>query len=146
MSSNASAPQPQITRASDERVASNATNGINILIDLLYYFLHKSIYFYLFLLASNCLRNVHGKTRCLATERAYRSVGSKLHVTITLEDGRPTGPNCHHFVNEIGFVVRTFAPLEAEIWSAIPASDTNILIDCILVHIFLVITTFFFVI
>ena len=34
-SSTASAPRPQITQASDERIASNAINGINILIDLL---------------------------------------------------------------------------------------------------------------
>ncbi|KAM7486864.1 hypothetical protein LguiA_002873 [Lonicera macranthoides] len=63
VSSTTSAPQPQITRASDDCRASNATN------------------------ASDCLRNVRGKTWCLAAERAYRLSGSKLHVTITLEDG-----------------------------------------------------------
>ncbi|KAL6186204.1 hypothetical protein ACLB2K_042325 [Fragaria x ananassa] len=70
-------------------------------------------------------KNVRGKTRGVNADKVFSQLNSKLPVTLTEQNGRPTGPYAEMFANEIGYTIRNHAPLNVEKWKKINKVDVD---------------------
>ncbi|XP_020260850.1 uncharacterized protein LOC109837148 [Asparagus officinalis] len=61
---------------------------------------------------SGTTKKVRGKTRGVNADKVFSQLNSKIPVTLTEENGRPTGPYAEMFANEIGYTIRNYAPTE----------------------------------
>ncbi|TQD69537.1 hypothetical protein C1H46_044930 [Malus baccata] len=52
-----------------------------------------------------------------------------MPITLTKLKGKPTGPNSSFLVNDIGFVVRTYAPLNVKQWRNVEKKDVDKMIE-----------------
>ena len=60
-------------------------------------------------------------------DKAHSQLNAKIPITLTEQNESPTGPYAEMLANEIGFVVRNYAPLNVEQWKDIESTDvTNI--------------------
>ena len=70
-------------------------------------------------------KKVRGKTRGVNADKVFSQLNSKLPVTLTEQNGRPTGPYAEMFANEIGYTIRNHAPLNVEKWKKINKVDVD---------------------
>ncbi|XP_040368236.1 uncharacterized protein LOC112181265 [Rosa chinensis] len=73
-------------------------------------------------------KKVRGKTRGVNADKVLSQLNAKIPVTLTEQNGRPTGPYAEMLANEIGFTVRNHAPLNVEKWKKIPKIDVDKLV------------------
>ncbi|XP_020252357.1 uncharacterized protein LOC109829729 [Asparagus officinalis] len=73
-------------------------------------------------------KKVRGKTRGVNADKVFFQLNSKILVTLTEENDRPTGPYAEMFANEIGYTIRNYAPLNVEKWKKIEKADVENLI------------------
>lgn len=78
-------------------------------------------------------KKVQGKTRGVNVDKVLSQLNAKIPVTLTKQNGRPTGPYAEMLANEIGFTVRNYAPLNVEKWKEIIPTDVDKLIKRIMV-------------
>ncbi|KAM1073622.1 hypothetical protein PS2_018349 [Malus domestica] len=68
----------------------------------------------------------HGKN----SDKLQKQLGGlKIQITLTKLKGKPTGPNSSFLVNDIGFVVRTYAPLNVKQWRNVEKKDVDKMIE-----------------
>ncbi|XP_020275111.1 uncharacterized protein LOC109849664 isoform X1 [Asparagus officinalis] len=73
-------------------------------------------------------KKVRGKTRGVNADKVFSQLNSKILVTLTEENGRPTGPYAEMFANEIGYTIRNYTPLNVGKWKKIEKADVENLI------------------
>ncbi|PRQ51803.1 hypothetical protein RchiOBHm_Chr2g0148461 [Rosa chinensis] len=78
-------------------------------------------------------KKVRGKTRGVNVDKVLSQLNAKIPVTLTEQNGRPTGPYAEMLANEIGFTVRNHAPLNVEKWKKIQKTEVDKLIKRITV-------------
>lgn len=67
------------------------------------------------------------KTRGMNFDKVHSQLNATIPITLTEQNESPTGPYAEMLANEIGFVVRNYAPLNVEQWKDIESTDvTNI--------------------
>ncbi|RXI09445.1 hypothetical protein DVH24_034062 [Malus domestica] len=70
------------------------------------------------------------KTRRKNSDKLQEQLGGlKMPITLTKLKGKPTGPNSSFLVNDIGFVVRTYAPLNVKQWRNVEKKDVDKMIE-----------------
>ncbi|KAM1933871.1 hypothetical protein ACFX15_018120 [Malus domestica] len=68
----------------------------------------------------------HGKN----SDKLQKQLGGlKIQITLTKLKGKPTCPNSSFLVNDIGFVVRTYAPLNVKQWRNVEKKDVDKMIE-----------------
>lgn len=94
-----------------------------------YTYILRNKYFYVLILNNDYVKGptkkVRGKTRGVNADKVFSQLNSKLPVTLTEQNGRPTGPYAEMFANEIGYTIRNHAPLNVEKWKKINEVDVD---------------------
>ncbi|CAN6541823.1 unnamed protein product [Malus baccata var. baccata] len=70
------------------------------------------------------------KTRGKNSDKLQKQLGGlKIQITLTKLKGKPTGPNSSFLMNDIGFVVRTYAPLNVKQLRNVEKKDVDKMIE-----------------
>ncbi|RXI07102.1 hypothetical protein DVH24_026238 [Malus domestica] len=70
------------------------------------------------------------KTRGKNSDKLQEQLGGKkIPITLTKLKGKPTGPNSSFLVNDFGFVVQTYAPLNVKQWRNVEKKEVDKMIE-----------------
>jgi ABC-type sulfate transport system substrate-binding protein len=83
-------------------------------------------------------KKVRGKTRGVNADKVLSQLNAKIPVTLTKQNESPTCPYAEMLANEIGFIVRKYAPLNVEQWKDIESTDVTNIVQRISVSEFVI--------